>query len=50
MQLRDLKAVENGFITAAKSYSEPKGTTSAASREVGVPAGTLKAAGITRSG
>ena len=44
----DLEAVEKGFIEAAKGYSERKGISYAAWREIGVPASTLKAAGITR--
>jgi hypothetical protein len=40
---------EGAFIEAAVSYSERKGISYAAWREVGVPAATLKAAGVTRS-
>lgn len=44
----DLEAVENGFVAAAKGYSQRKGISYAAWREIGVPAATLKAAGVTR--
>lgn len=44
----DLDVVEKGFSAAAKGYSERKGISYAAWREIGVPASTLKAAGITR--
>ncbi len=46
----DLEAVEKGFTAAAKGYSERKGISYAAWREIGVPAATLKAAGVTRGG
>lgn len=42
----DLSALEAGFIAAAKDYSERKGISRAAWREVGVPASVLKAAGV----
>jgi hypothetical protein len=45
----DMDELEKAFIAAAKSYSARKGITYAAWREVGVPAATLKAAGISRS-
>ena len=45
----DLAALEAGFVTAAKGYSERRGISYAAWREVGVPAAVLKAAGISRS-
>ena len=45
----DISALEAGFVDAAKEYSARKGITYAAWRELGVPAATLKAAGITRS-
>ena len=45
----DIDAVEKGFVEAAKGYSERKGLSYAAWREAGVPADTLKAAGITRA-
>jgi hypothetical protein len=40
---------EAAFVEAAADYSERKGISYAAWREVGVPAATLKAAGISRS-
>ena len=42
----DPEELEKGFIEAAKDYSERKGISYPAWREVGVPAATLKAAGI----
>ncbi len=45
----DISAIEAEFVDAAKGYSERKGISYAAWREIGVPAATLKAAGITRS-
>lgn len=45
----DLAGIEAGFLAAAKPYSERKGISYAAWREIGVPASTLRAAGITRS-
>jgi len=45
----DLEALQEGFITAAKEYSERKGITYSAWREAGVPAAILKAAGIPRT-
>ena len=44
----DLSALEAAFVDAAKGYSERKGISYAAWREAGVPAATLKAAGISR--
>lgn len=44
----DLDALEKEFVDAAKGYSERKGISYAAWREAGVPAATLKAAGISR--
>lgn len=46
----DLDALEGEFIEAARGYSERKGISYQAWRELGVSAATLKAAGITRSG
>ncbi len=46
----DLSALEDGFVTAAKTYGERKGISYAAWREVGVPAAILKRAGISRAG
>ena len=45
----DLAALEQDFVAAAKGYSERKGISYQAWRELGVPAATLKAAGIGRS-
>lgn len=42
----DISAVEAQFISVAKSYSVRTGVSYAAWRTVGVPAATLKAAGI----
>jgi len=44
----DLDALEREFVGAAKGYSDRKGISYAAWREAGVPAATLKAAGISR--
>ena len=46
----DLSELEAAFVGAAKGYSERKGISYAAWREIGVPAATLKVAGITRGG
>ncbi len=45
----DLDAVKQAFVEAAKGYSERKGISYAAWREVGVPAALLRSAGIVRS-
>jgi len=44
----DITDLEEAFIEVAAAYSEKKGISYAAWREVGVPAATLNAAGITR--
>jgi hypothetical protein len=44
----DVKALEAEFIKSARSYSQRKGVTYAAWREVGVPASVLRQAGISR--
>jgi hypothetical protein len=44
----DLEALEREFVDAARSYSERKGVSYAAWRELGVPAATLRRAGIVR--
>lgn len=44
----DLAALEAAFVEAAKGYSARKGISYQAWRELGVPASTLKAAGIGR--
>lgn len=45
----DLEALEAAFIDAAAAYSERKAISYTAWREAGVPAATLKAAGIKRT-
>jgi len=45
----DLKALEQGFVEAAKEYSDRKGISYSAWREAGVPAAVVKAAGIPRT-
>lgn len=45
----DLTELEAEFVKAAKPYAERKGISYDAFRAVGVPAATLKAAGISRS-
>ncbi|MFW6009996.1 MAG: hypothetical protein ACOC9I_01605 [Actinomycetota bacterium] len=45
----DLEALEEAFVGAAAEYSERKGITYSAWREAGVPAATLKRAGIRRT-
>ena len=45
----DLEALEQGFIEAAKEYSDRKGISYSAWREAGVPAAVVKAAGIPRT-
>ena len=44
----DLSALEGDFVKTAKKYSERKGISYAAWRELGVPADVLKKAGISR--
>jgi uncharacterized protein YicC (UPF0701 family) len=46
----DISEMEKEFTAVAKGYSERKGISYAAWREVGVSADVLKAAGISRSG
>lgn len=46
----DLSKLERDFVKAAGGYSERKGISYAAWRELGVSAATLKAAGISRGG
>jgi hypothetical protein len=41
--------LEAGFVDCAAAYSARKGISYAAWREVGVPAATLKTAGVSRS-
>ncbi|MPY93296.1 MAG: hypothetical protein GEV08_09580 [Acidimicrobiia bacterium] len=44
----DIDALERDFVNAARTYSERKGISYAAWRELGVPAATLRRAGISR--
>lgn len=44
----DMEALEEAFVGVAKSYSESKSISYASWRDVGVPASTLKKAGIGR--
>jgi hypothetical protein len=46
----DISAHEGDFVAHAAAYSSRKGISYAAWRELGVPASTLKAAGISRAG
>jgi len=46
---QDAGESEKGFIEVASSYSERKGISYTAWRQVGVPAAVLKAAGIPRT-
>ena len=46
----DLDSLEEDFVRVAKGYASRKGISYAAFRELGVPASTLKHAGISRSG
>lgn len=48
-ELPDLESLEAGFVEVVAEYSQRKGITYPAWRELGVPAATLKAAGIRRS-
>jgi uncharacterized protein YicC (UPF0701 family) len=45
----DMDALEAEFVKVARSYSESKSISYASWRDVGVPASTLKQAGITRA-
>ena len=45
----DMDSLETGFIKAASSYGSQRSISYAAWREMGVPATTLKAAGIRRT-
>lgn len=45
----DLSELEAAFVGAAKGYSERKGISYAAWRELGVPAAVLKRAGVPRA-
>lgn len=44
----DISALENGFVSVAKSYSSRQGISYATWREIGVDASVLKRAGISR--
>ncbi|MBW8825388.1 MAG: hypothetical protein JF603_03415 [Acidobacteria bacterium] len=44
----DITTFENDFVAAAKAYSDRKGISYAAWKELGVPAEVLKRAGISR--
>jgi hypothetical protein len=44
----DLDALEKDFVEAARSYSDRKGISYAAWRELGVSASTLRRAGVAR--
>lgn len=44
----DISALEDAFVGVAQQYGERKGISYASWREVGVPAATLKKAGIGR--
>ena len=44
----DLSELEAGFVAAAKGYSERKGISAAAWKEMGVPADVLKRAGVAK--
>jgi hypothetical protein len=46
----DITALENGFVSIAKSYSARQGISYATWREIGVDAAVLKRAGISRGG
>ncbi|MFP3900870.1 MAG: hypothetical protein ACLFXM_08430 [Acidimicrobiia bacterium] len=46
----DINELEKAFVEAAKPYSERKGISYSAWRELGVPARVLERAGIRRSG
>jgi hypothetical protein len=46
----DLNQLEKDFVGAAGPYSERKGISYSTWREVGVPAGVLERAGISRAG
>ena len=45
----DMAALEEQFVIAAKGYSDRKGISWTAWREVGVPASVLERAGVSRS-
>ena len=45
----DMEALEQSFVEVAKSYGDSKSISYASWRDVGVPASTLKSAGINRT-
>ena len=45
----DMETLEQAFVDVAKSYSDSKSISYASWRDVGVPASTLKRAGISRA-
>ena len=45
----DIAALESGFVEAARSYSQRKGISYSAWRQIGVPADVLRKAGIPRT-
>lgn len=45
----DIEALEEDFVAAVKEYSERKGISYSAWRELGVPAATLRNAGVPRT-
>ena len=45
----DMEALESGFVDVAKEYSERKGISYMAWRELGVPAAVLRRAGVPRT-
>ncbi len=45
----DLEELESSFVEVAADYGQRKGITWTAWREIGVPAATLKAAGVPRT-
>ena len=45
----DISGLEKSFVAAAKGYSERKGISYTAWRELGVPPEVLKRAGISRA-
>jgi hypothetical protein len=45
----DMGALEDDFVKVARSYSDRRGISYAAWREIGVDASVLKKAGLTRA-
>lgn len=44
----DMEALQDGFVDAVREYSERKGISYEAWREIGVPAAVLRRGGVTR--